>query len=289
MRIEIQTNRTPIIAGDEIGIVIHPSGVDYLTMWYSLELLAPPRTLAGVIGPFNPHYDWTVDAIGNGLVVKAIAHAGFGLVSTSALSNPFTVIPDAPKVSAPVSDELMSAGSAYTFRWDINPPHPDTNRVLFSTDGGGHFQQLGADVPGNAHSASRHVPSTPTDQGRVRVEGIFAGFPPSFFDGVNVRTTASPVVRVSRPGAGTIWHLGDEATIAWDAHGEVSHFVVRFSRDGGHSWTTLSSNVDGAERQISVPVDPPASENCKVRVEAVGPTGSESDDSDGFFRIRPPH
>jgi hypothetical protein len=42
VRIEIETNVTPITAGDVIGIGIHPDGCDWTNMWYSLHL-GPPR------------------------------------------------------------------------------------------------------------------------------------------------------------------------------------------------------------------------------------------------------
>jgi hypothetical protein len=282
MRIEIQTNTTPIIVGDEIGIVIHPDGWDWTNMWYSLHL--GPRTLA-TLSPFNPHYDWTVDAFGTAIVIRATAHGAFGLTKSSVFTAPFTILPDPPRLTAPGDDELLSAGSDYTFRWDQNPPHADAYRILFSADAGATFQQLGQDASGGSHSASRVVPAGPTDDGRVRLEGIFPGFPASFREETKVRTTSAPVVTVVRPPAHAIWHLGDEATIKWEAGGQIDSFKIQLSRDTGHTWTTLASNVAGDERQIVVPVDPPASEHCEIRIDAQGPTGSGSDRS-GLFRIR---
>jgi hypothetical protein len=116
------------------------------------------------------------------------------------------------------------------------------------------------------------------------VEGIHAGFPASFREATRVRTTGSPVVTVRQPATHAIWHIGDESTISWDAGGQIGHFKVQLSRDG-HTWTMLFATVAGTERQVHVSVDPPASENARIRVEAVGPTGSGSDDS-GPFRIR---
>jgi hypothetical protein len=107
------------------------------------------------------------------------------------------------------------------------------------------------------------------------VEGIHAGFPASFREATRVRTTGSPVVTVRQPAT---------HAISWDAGGQIGHFKVQLSRDG-HTWTMLFATVAGTERQVHVSVDPPASENARIRVEAVGPTGSGSDDS-GPFRIR---
>jgi hypothetical protein len=284
VRIEIQTNVTPITAGDEIGIVIHTDGWDWTNMWYSLHL--GPRTLASAISPINPHFDWTVDAAGTAIVIRATAHGAFGLITNSVFTDPFTIFPDPPKVTAPDDQELLSADSDYTFRWEQNPPQPTSYRVLFSADGGADFDQLGQTVPGGSRSASRRVPATPTDDGQVRVEGVFPGFQPSFRAATEVRTTSSPVVRVTRPAAHAVWHMGDEATIVWEAGGQIDHFKVQLSRDGGHIWSTLVANVAGSERQVHVPVDPPASERCQVRVEAQGPTGSGSDRS-ATFGIRP--
>ena len=247
MRLEIQTNRTPIIAGDVIGLVIHTDFFDLYNTSYSLDLVPGGRRLAS-LGPINPHFDWTVDAIGQLQVVATARILGF--TTKSEISGPFVVLPAAPHVTAPQQNELLAAGSSYTFRWTQNRPLPNTYRIFFSVDGGDHFEQLGNEVPGTDLQASRHIPGTPTDDGRVRVEALFAGEPPVSFGDFPVRTTASPVIKVSSPAPHTIWRIGDAETISWVASGQVTSFKISLSRGSGHPFTTIFSDVDGATRHV---------------------------------------
>jgi hypothetical protein len=105
---------------------------------------------------------------------------------------------------------------------------------------------------------------------------------------VPIRLTDAPLVRVTNPNTRVIWRIGDTGRIAWSVVGPVDDFTVQLSRDSGHSWTTVASNIGGAHRDFMCPVDPPASESCKVRVKANWSGGSVSDVSDTVFHIRVP-
>ena len=286
MDIQLRTNLQPIVAGDDITIAI---GVDWwaipTTLGYSLTAFTPAQhTIASYVFPTNVEYDWTVDVVGQQVVFQVTTLP----IPRSAFSDPVLILPAAPELAAPEQGQLLAAGSPFTFTWTQKPPRPTNYRLRFSTDGAQTFPQLGDLVPGTADSATRTIPATPTQNGLVRLEGIFAGFDdPIFNEPIAVHTTTHPVLHVGTPAA---WHIGENGTVNWDVAGSVDHTKVELSRNGGQSWTTLAENVPSTQHHLTVGVDPPVSDNCHVRVHAVGPSGTTTATSGRFHIVgSPPH
>ena len=285
MKVTINKNLDTIVAGDDISIVIHPEAWEIAsTIYYRIETAQPVnRTIAGFVSPFNLEYDWIVDVIGDPVVFMVtafpIVHSGF--------SDPVHISPAAAEITAPTDGELMAAGSQYTFRWTQKPPNPTSYRLRFSTDNAQTFPELGNDFSGNVDHITRNVPATPTTQGLVELEGIFPQFDPISNHPIHVTTTDKPVLHVGTPPT---WHIGEDGTVNWTAAGDIDHFKVQLSRNGGQSWTTLVENVASNQHHLTVGVDPPVSTNCRVRVEAFGPHGTTIA-SCGRFHIAgvPPH
>jgi hypothetical protein len=287
MRADIQTNTTPIRAGDLVTIDFHPLWTDFGTLYYSVHLSFDggrsfPKTIAASV--YGGSVDWVVDVIGNGLIVQVRGHLILGTkVSNTA---PFTIVPSTPFVTAPRSDERVSLAGPTTVRWEQIPPQPDTYTIFCSHDGGA-FQQLATNFSGSARHREITFPGPATNQATLRLSGGFPGFTPLSHD-VPIRLTNEPVVHVTSPNTRVIWRLGDTQKISWSVVGPVDHFTIQLSRNNGQSWTTVASNVSGAQREFMCPVDPPASESCKVRVTAYWSGGSVSDQSDTVFHIRGP-
>jgi hypothetical protein len=290
MRVDILTNVQPIVAGDDIAIAIRPAWYEIPTaFWYRIEAIADSTTttIADAVSPFNLEYDWIVDIVGQVVVFKVTALP----IVHSAFSDPVTITPSIPVLTAPTDNELLHAGSPYAFRWTQTPPAPSSYRLRFSTDGAQTFPELGGDFAGNVTEITRAVPATPTQQGRVRLEGIWPLFDPLFNPPIEVRTTDQTLLHVVHPTSGAVWHIDSNDSVSWSAAGDIDHFKVELSRDGGSSWTTLAANVAGSVRHLDVSVDAPISSHCHVRVEAFGPTGSVTAQG-GTFHIagaRPVH
>lgn len=286
MRIDIHTNVQPIVAGDDISISIHLDTWEaFTTLGYGVEVAAPvQRTLASfvpIVSGFD--YGWTADVVGGQVVFRVtlypVVHSGF--------SAPVTINPAAAEIAAPEEGELLHAGGPFTFRWTQTPPAPTAFRLRFSTDNAQTFPELGTDIPGTVDHVTRTIPAAPTDHGLVRLEGVFPTFDPIFNPPITVRTTDKIVLHVGTPPP---WHVGENGTVSWDVLGEVDHYKVQLSRNGGQSWTTLDANLAGSQHHLTVGVDPPVSNACRVRVEAFGPAGPTVATS-GVFHIvgGPPH
>jgi hypothetical protein len=284
VRISLNINHQPITAGDDIAIVIHPETWEiFSTMYYKIETVTPDTTIAGVVSPFNLEYDWIVDVVGTAVVFKVSAFPIFH----SAFSDPVLIVPLPPDIVAPEDGELLHAGSPYTFRWNQTPPAPPNYRLRFSTDDAQTFPELGNDIPGTTDHVTRNVPASPTDQGLVRLEALFLGFDPIFNEPIHVTTTDKIVLHVGTPPP---WHVGENGTVNWEVAGDVDHYKVELSRNGGQSWTTIGANVPGNQHHLTIGVDPPVSNSCRVRVEAFGPSGSATAMSGPFHIVGgPPH
>src|SRR5262245_1733002 len=126
MRVDIQTNVTPIVAGDDVMIDFHPTWTDVGFFSYSVHLSFDdgrtfPRTIAKNVSVFDARYPWTVDAVGQMLRIRVKGHLLFGL-TRDATSARFEVFPRAPHVLAPHRHERISLAGPYTVRWEQAPP-----------------------------------------------------------------------------------------------------------------------------------------------------------------------
>jgi hypothetical protein len=280
VRIDVHTNVQPIVAGDDISISIHLDTWEKLsTLGYGVAVSMPAQRTIATFVPITSGFDypWTADVVGQQVVFQVILYP----VVHSGLSAPVTINPAVPVLTAPADEELLHAGSQYTFRWTQVPPAPTHYRLRFSTDGAQTFPELGDDFSGSVDHVTRTVPGTPTDHGLVRLEGLWPGFDPLFDPPISVKTTDQIVLHVGTPPP---WHIGEDGTVNWTAAGDVDHFEVELTRDGGQSWTTLASNVPGSQHHLTVGVDPPVSTHCRVRVHAFGAAHSTTALS-GVFRI----
>ena len=239
MRVDIHTNVQPIVAGDEISISTHLDTWEaFSTLGYGVALAMPvQRTIAAFV-PITSGFDfaWTADVVGQQVVFQVTLYP----VVHSAFSAPIVINPAAAELVAPADGDLLHVGSPFTFRWTQTPPPPPSYRLRFSTDNAQTFPELGNDFGGNVDHITRNVPATPTDHGLVRLEGLFPGFDPIFNPPIKVKTTDKTLLHVATPPT---WHIEDDGMVSWTVAGNVDHFKVELSRNGGQSWTTLAANV----------------------------------------------
>lgn len=76
------------------------------------------------------------------------------------------------------------------------------------------------------------------------------------------------------PRGGESFVSGETEILHWDAHGQTGSFTLQYSTNGGSSWTTISSTVNGANRYYNWSVPATTSGQVRVRVTRGGLTGS---------------
>lgn len=99
---------------------------------------------------------------------------------------------------------------------------------------------------------------------------------------VNVPPVAS--IQVTAPNGGEVWSSNSRRTIQWISSNVSGNVSIQLSRDGGASWTTITSSTanDGAHTwKLSKPVTTAA----RIRVCSVSNVGL-CDTSDGNFAIQ---
>lgn len=79
------------------------------------------------------------------------------------------------------------------------------------------------------------------------------------------------------PNGGESFVPGETEVLHWDAYGNTGNFTIQYSTNGGGSWTTISSTVNGANRYYDWTVPSIAANGqVRVRVTRSGLTGSST-------------
>jgi FtsP/CotA-like multicopper oxidase with cupredoxin domain len=105
----------------------------------------------------------------------------------------------------------------------------------------------------------------------------------------NVTATFEKKVAVLSPNGGESLPSGGNYMIQWTAVPEAVKFILRYSCDGGASWTRIAKNVTGLSYNWSVPVvTNPHEDNCLVRVTGFDAANTKlgRDQSDTPFSIK---
>jgi len=112
-------------------------------------------------------------------------------------------------------------------------------------------------------------------------DGIGTGWGPGTYTQTLPRT-----ITVTVPNGGEEWYVGGPKTITWTSQGVTGNVKIEISRDGGSTWSTITSSTanDGS---YTWTVTTPASMNCRVRVTSLSHTGV-SDISNANFEIAQP-
>jgi M6 family metalloprotease-like protein len=98
---------------------------------------------------------------------------------------------------------------------------------------------------------------------------------------VNASTTT---IQVTSPNGGEIWSIGSRQTLRWSSNNVAGNVSIQLSRDGGVTWSTISSGTanDGSQ---SWRVTSPATTSARIRVCSVA-NPALCDASNGNFTIR---
>ena len=90
-------------------------------------------------------------------------------------------------------------------------------------------------------------------------------------------------IYLTYPNGGEGLVPGETEVIRWDAYGSTSTFNVEYSSNGGSTWTTVSSNVPAAARQVNWVVPTSMTDAGRIRISR----GLINDVSDENFTVIP--
>lgn len=95
---------------------------------------------------------------------------------------------------------------------------------------------------------------------------------------------AAPTVTLTAPTPGTNWEGNGTANIAWTASPSAQEFAIQYSRDGGETWQTLITGLQGKSYQVSL-ASLGGSDSALLRVLASDGFLTGMDTMDGPFSV----
>ncbi len=90
-------------------------------------------------------------------------------------------------------------------------------------------------------------------------------------------------LQLTHPIGGEGWVPGENETIRWDSYGDGQSFGLELSADSGATWSSIATNIPGAQHYFDYTVPDTNSGHCLIRITR----DSLSDESDAAFSIIP--
>ncbi|MBN2456201.1 MAG: hypothetical protein JXB29_06675 [Sedimentisphaerales bacterium] len=100
-------------------------------------------------------------------------------------------------------------------------------------------------------------------------------------------TGQEPSITVTTPNGGETWYVGKSYSIRWTSQGVTGNVSIKVSRDGGVTWSTITSSTadDGL---YSWTVTSPTSTTCRIKVTSLTYPAA-TDTSNRYFTIAQPY
>jgi hypothetical protein len=231
-------------------------------------------------------FEWTVPSeISSQCLVRVKRDSGQPLDISDAVFSIITAPPDSITVTDPNGGEQLNGGIDHTIKWD-SAGNIANVKVEYSLDDGATWIEIAASAE-NDHSFGWSVPSTPSEDCRVRITAITADGdtgPSDTSDGAFSIITPDPVfVRVQSPNAAEQLTVGGQFTITWNSSG-LTQVLIEYSTDDGDNWQVIDT-ADATEKQYDWTVPNTPSTQCLVRITGNDGGSMPSDVSDAVFSI----
>ncbi|PNU18799.1 hypothetical protein C2E25_15825 [Geothermobacter hydrogeniphilus] len=272
-------------AGDTLNITWqpHPAAASYL-LRYSVDNGSTWKWIRN--GATGSSFNWTVPVSpGNQVLFRINAKDAAGNYIANDFSDAVSSIVVPLKVLSPNGGETLAVGSTVNITWQ-EKTGAASYLVRYSTDNGSTWKWIRNNATGGSYSWT--VPNTPSTQVLMRVNAKDAAgnfIANDFSDAVF--TILEPPLRIISPNGGETLTIGSQTTISWNPHPDAATYLLRYSVDGGATWTWLKNNVTGTSFNWTVPNDP--STQVLMRINAKNAAGSfiGNDFSDAVFTILP--
>lgn len=183
-----------------------------------------------VSGPPTTHAKIRVTSVANPLV-------------TDTSNVEFTIVNPTITVTSPNTAVSWRAGDTKNITFSHNMAIGQIANIEVSRDGGLNWELITpfTTISASSGSYSWVVSGPPTSQAKVRVS--WAG-DPSVTDSSDVTFTVLPRTTVTAPNTALTWAAGSTRTVTWSHNlGVTGQVDIRFSSDGGASWTVLATGV----------------------------------------------
>ena len=191
-------------------------------------------------------------------------------------------------VTDPNGGENWDEGSTHNITWNSSGTSGSV-KIRYSTNSGISWTTLTSSTTDDG-SWSWTLPTVSSDQTQCRIK-VEDSNNSSCNDMSNsnftIRNQGSGCsIRVTSPNGGESWDEGSTRNITWNSSGTSGYVMIRYSTNGGSSWTTLTSSTsDDGNWSWTLPTVSSDKTQCKVRVEDSN-NSSCNDKSNSNFAIR---
>jgi hypothetical protein len=231
-----------------------------------IELSIDGGTTWSVIKASTPNTGamaWTVSATPTTAARIRVTSVEYPTVSDINDVN-FTIAPAFINITTAMNGVIWATGTLKNFLWTSNLPSTTSVGIQLTRDNGVTWETMIA-ARNNSGGISWTMNGPSTNAARIRVNTNDAANVTAISD---VFTIAVPQFAVTAPNGGEQWARGTNQTITWNSNVSSSYIVkVEVSRDGGTSWTTLTSgasNTGSFVWQVSGAV----SSQCRFRISS---------------------
>lgn len=227
-------------------------GPDYETGWGRVNALRAVRVLENnwytsstiAQGNANQHTISVPSGLGQlKVMVYWLDYAGNPAASTDLVNN--------------LNMTVTRGGTTYN-PWVLNPNNPGSPATT-GVDNLNNMEQVVVNNP-TSGTYTVNVAGASVPQGPQKYYVVW-----SFID---------DDIEVTYPIGGEGFVPGEDELLRWDAVGTTGNFTIQYTTNNGASWTTIASNVGGAERYYAWTVPNNVTGLGKIRVTRGGLTGT---------------
>ena len=241
-----------------------------LKLEYSTDNGSTWNTIADNRSRTISYYDWIVPQIATNTAlvrVSAIAEPAVSDVSDAT----FKITTPVLNVLTPnTGNENWIVGENKSITWSSKGlPNNAPLKIEYSTDNGSNWNIIESSIP-NSGSYIWTIPNmATTSRAYVKISSLdYAGS----YDSNNLAfTITKPIVGVTVPNDGQTWYVGESKSIQWSGLTGVERIKIEFSADGGLTYSTIVNSTPNTDFYYwNIPYDTPPSDNCLIRISAVG-------------------
>jgi hypothetical protein len=182
------------------------------------------------------------------------------------------------QITSPAQNDEIFRGSVTSIMWLAN----GIGRVNidYSPNGGapGTYTRIASNVDANLGNHTWQVPTATTPNARIRFTDM-SGQTIAESGLFSIVDQVSSTLRVTGPNGGEVYKVGDPIMIRWEGT-NVPRVNVRYSSDGGATWTPIASDVPALYRQLAWTAPTVPGNRYRVQVMSISPNAADMSDAD---------
>lgn len=270
--IKIMANSPAIFVLAPSSMEVLGSGTIYPIKWFSygmqnvrIEYITNLDTLLHLITPLtsaqNGVYYWHIPA---NLVLSncKIRISNAANTAFSGTSNVFMIQPGNINITSGNISTTLVAGITHQIKWTSQGINNYVN-LYYSTDNI-NWQPIVSNYSNNG-VYDWFPPYIASNTLWYKVEDAFNNLMFDTNDAVLQIVIGPPLMEIVQPASGSAFVTGSMVNIVWNIEG-VSHIDIKYSDNGGGSWTTIASNVDASLNNYNWTIPTNAINNGLLRI-----------------------